>query len=79
LLATKIVVGIILLGVSCEYVNNNRRESTGSTTINKEQVPGMMAGVTEPPIAETTTLLAASLEKAHTRSVSLLHLNELVS
>ena len=38
LLASKIAVGTILLGISSEYVNNNRKESIGSTLSVKEQV-----------------------------------------
>jgi hypothetical protein len=72
LLASKIAVGTILLGISCEYVNNNRKESVGSTLAVREQVTN------DPPVVETTTMLAQPIEKAHTRSLSLVHLNELI-
>jgi hypothetical protein len=73
LLASKIAIGTILLGISSEYVNNNRKESPGSALSVKEQVTN------DPPVVETTTILAQPIEKSHTRSMSLVHLNELVN
>ena len=81
LLASKIAVGTILLGISCEYVNNNRKESTGSTLSVREQVSNTTTTTNDPPVVETTTATTVTqpLEKAHTRSMSLVHLNELVN
>jgi len=79
LLASKIAVGTILLGISSEYVNNNRKESTGSTLSIKEQTSNAATTTNDPPVVETTTILAQPLEKGHTRSMSLVHLNELVN
>lgn len=72
-------MGTILLGISIEYVNNNRKESTGSALTVKEQVSNTTTTINDPPVVETTTIVAQPLEKGHTRSMSLVHLNELVN
>lgn len=80
LLASKIAVGTILLGISSEYVNNNRKDSVGSTLSVKEQVTNPTSTVTnDPPVVEITMLVPQPLEKTHTRSMSLADLNGLVN
>ena len=108
LFASKVAVGTILLGISCEYVCNSRKESTGGTMSIKEQVSNDSNSIGDTQVSEapstnntttttttttaataaaptttttttTTTFLVQSLEKSHTRSISLVHLNELVN
>ena len=79
LLASKVAVGIILLGVSSEYVNNSRKESTGSALTSKEQVTNPVTTTNDPPVVDTLTVVGQPLEKGHTRSISLVHLNELLN
>ncbi|CAF1372046.1 unnamed protein product [Adineta steineri] len=79
LLATKTFVGTVLLGISCEYVNNSRKDSLGSTISIKEQVANAMSTTNDSSNAETTTIVTQTIDKVHTRSMSLVHLNELVN
>ena len=81
LVASKVAVGTILLGISSEYVNNNRKENTGSAVSVREQVSNGTTTINDPPIVETTTttIVPQPLEKGPTRSMSLVHLNELVN
>ncbi len=68
------------MGISSEYVNSSRKESTGTTLSIKEQVTNPVTiTVNDQPMVETTTIVAQPLEKTHTRSMSLVHLNELVN
>jgi len=78
-LASKVAVGTILLGISCEYVTNNRKETLGSTISIKEQVTNAATAASDSSTTETTTLITQPLEKTHTRSMSLVHLNQLVN
>jgi hypothetical protein len=66
------------LGISSEYVNNNRKDSMGSTTSIKEQVTNATTAINDPPTTETAMLTIPPIEKVHTRSMSLVHLNELI-
>lgn len=89
LLASKIALGTILLGISCEYVTNSRKEGVGSSVSVREPTNSISTSTNDPPVVETTTttttatttttLVGQPLEKGHARSVSLLHLNELVN
>ncbi len=67
------------MGISSEYVNNTRKESIGSTLPIKEQVTNATTTTNDLPTVETTTIVTQPLEKTHTRSMSLVHLNELVN
>ncbi len=67
------------MGISSEYVNNSRKESIGSTISVKEQVINATTNTNDPPTIEITTIVTQPLEKAHTRSMSLVHLNELIN
>jgi len=67
------------LGISSEYVNNSRKESIGSTLSVKEQVINTTTTTNDPPTIEITTIVTQPLEKTHTRSMSLVHLNELIN
>ena len=79
LLASKIAIGTILLGISSEYVNNSRKENIGSSVSVREQTNGTSITTNDPPTSETTTLIGQPLEKGHVRSISMVHLNELVN
>ncbi|CAF0897792.1 unnamed protein product [Rotaria sp. Silwood1] len=76
LFATKIAIGTILLGISCEYVTNNRKDSLNITIPIKEQMTNTTNDV---PTIEITTTLTQPIEKTHTRSMSLVHLNQLLN
>ena len=79
LLASKIALGTILLGISCEYVTNSRKEGVGSSVSVREPTNSISTSTNDPPVVETTTttLVGQPLEKGHARSMSLVHLNEL--
>ena len=79
LLASKIAIGTLLLGISSEYVNNNRKESVASAPSVKEQLINAVAAANDPPPVDVTTAIAQPLEKAHARSMSLVHLSELAN
>ncbi|CAF0985255.1 unnamed protein product [Rotaria sordida] len=76
LLASKIAVGTILLGISSEYVMNNRKDSSNTIIPIKEQ---MTNTTNDLPTVEmmTTTTITQPIEKTHTRSMSLVHLDQL--
>lgn len=76
-------MGTILLGISSEYVTNSRKEGVGSSVSVRESTISTTAITNDPPVIEatiaTTTLVGQPLEKGHARSISLVHLNELVN
>lgn len=79
-MASKVAVGIVLLGKSSEYVNNNRKDSVGSTLSVKEQATNASSTSTNDiPTVEITASVVQPLEKTHTRSMSLVHLNKLMN
>lgn len=79
LLASKIAIGTILLGISSEYVTNSRKDNIGSSVSVREQTNSASITTNDPSTVETTTLIGQPLEKGHVRSVSMMHLNELVN
>lgn len=80
LFATKIAIEVILLGISCEYVNNNRKESVSNNTASKETSNvNVTTSNTESIIADSAPIIATPLEKSHARSMSLVDLNELAN
>ncbi|CAF4439782.1 unnamed protein product, partial [Rotaria socialis] len=79
LFATKLAVGTILLGVSCEYITNNRKETITSAAPIKEQMANTNVTTSDQSTAETTAIITQPIEKTHTRSMSLVHLNKLIS
>lgn len=80
LCASKIVVGTVLLGISCEYVTNNRKESvTTATAPIKETSTNTNIATNDQPTAEIVVPPSPTLDKTHTRSMSLVHLNKLIN
>lgn len=78
LFASKIAVGTILLGISSELVANNRKDSVNIIAPVKEQITNSSAGANELPTIETTIMPTQTIEKSHTRSMSLEHINKLL-
>lgn len=79
LFATKVAVGTILLGISCEYVSTCRKESSSNTNVTKEPVNNPIPASNERLALETTPVATAStIDKSHGRSMSVVDLNELV-
>ena len=67
------------MGISSEYVNNNRKDIFVNTISTKEQGTNVTVVTNDPPTVEIATIIAQPIEKTHTRSMSLVHLSELVN
>jgi len=80
LFATKIAVGTILLGISCEYVSTCRKESISTTNVTKETVTNITVTNNERLSVEPMINMSTStIDKSHGRSMSVVDLNELVN